>query len=193
MVRLAQTVHLSYTDTNTVSKWSKTRLHTAHVTLEFHRVRPKWFLSLCYVRRKSSNYVASRLALSPNGMKRAYIWASSPRSTIGCVQNDLWAYGTFDANRTPILRQDKHYLQTKWHEHPLEPRHLGVPSCASIMISEPMVCLAQTMHLSCTNTRSVSNGPKQDFTWPMSPRNSIRCIQNDFCASSGNSIQSVWR
>ena len=30
----------------------------------------------------------------------------SPRSTIRCVQNDFRAYGTFDANRAPILRQD---------------------------------------------------------------------------------------
>ena len=25
---------------------------------------------------------------------------------IGCIQNDFLAYGTFDANRAPILRQD---------------------------------------------------------------------------------------
>ena len=25
---------------------------------------------------------------------------------IGCIQNHFLAYGTFDANRTPILRQD---------------------------------------------------------------------------------------
>jgi hypothetical protein len=62
----------------------------------------------------------------------------------------------FGANRAPILRQDKHYLQTEWNEHPLEPRHLGVPSCASRTISEPMVRLAQTMHLSCTDTKTVS-------------------------------------
>jgi hypothetical protein len=35
---------------------------------------------------------------------------------------------------------------------PLEPCHLGVPSGASKMISELMVCLAQTVHLSCTYT-----------------------------------------
>jgi hypothetical protein len=35
-----------------------------------------------------------------------------------------------------------------WIELPLEPRHLGVPTGASKMISEPMVHSAQTMHLS---------------------------------------------
>ena len=33
---------------------------------------------------------------------------------------------------------------------PLEPRHLGVPSGVSKTISKPMVCLAQTVHLSNT-------------------------------------------
>jgi hypothetical protein len=48
-------------------------------------------------------YLASRLALSPNRLKRAFTWVSSPLSTIGCVQNDLWAYDTFGANHAPIL------------------------------------------------------------------------------------------
>ena len=46
MVRLAQTVHLSCTDTNIVSERNKTRFHMTHVTKEFHRVRPKRFPSL---------------------------------------------------------------------------------------------------------------------------------------------------
>jgi hypothetical protein len=41
MVHLVQTVHLSCTDTNTVSKRTETRFHTTHVTEEFHQVRPK--------------------------------------------------------------------------------------------------------------------------------------------------------
>jgi hypothetical protein len=42
------------------------------------------------------------------------------------------------------------------NELPLEPHHLMVPSSASKTISEPMVHLAQTMHLSCTDTNIVS-------------------------------------
>jgi hypothetical protein len=105
-VCLAQSVHLSCTNTNTVLKWTKMRFHMTHVTLEFHQVRPKWFLRLWYVRQKSCTNLASRLALSSNELNRASTWASSPRSTIGCVQNDFWAYGTFGANRAAILRQD---------------------------------------------------------------------------------------
>ena len=73
-------------------------------------MRPKQFLSLWYVRCKPYTYLASTLALSPNG------------------PNEL----------------------------PLEPHHLVLPSSASKTISEPMVRLAQTMHLSCTDTNTVS-------------------------------------
>ena len=41
------------------------------------------------------------------------------------------------------------------NELPLEPRHLGVPSSASNMISQPVVCLVPTKHLSCTDTNSL--------------------------------------
>jgi hypothetical protein len=151
MVCLVQTVDLSRTDTNTISKETETRFYMTHITLEFHWVRPKWFLRLRYVWHKPYTYVESRLALYPNGPKRASIWASSPRSTIRCVQmtyeamvhlsrmctyltlkltlspnepkrasiwtssprstiqciqNNFWAYGTFGANRAPIMHQN---------------------------------------------------------------------------------------
>jgi hypothetical protein len=69
----------------------------------------------------------------------------------------------FGTNRASILRQDKHYLQTESNGHPLEPRHLGVPSCVSRTISEPMVRLAQTMHLSCTDTKTISKWTETRF------------------------------
>jgi hypothetical protein len=62
----------------------------------------------------------------------------------------------FDAIHAPTLRQDWHYLQTDRIELPLEPRHRGVPLGASKMISEPKVCLAQVVHLSCTDTNAVT-------------------------------------
>jgi hypothetical protein len=69
----------------------------------------------------------------------------------------------FGVNRAPILHQDWHYLQTDQNEVPLEPHHLGVPSGVSKMISEPMVCSAQTVHLSCTDANFVSNQTKTRF------------------------------
>jgi hypothetical protein len=53
---------------------------------------------------KPCTYLASKLALSPIELNQASTRASSPRSTIRCVQNDFSAYGTFSANLTPILR-----------------------------------------------------------------------------------------
>jgi len=40
MVHVAQTMHLSRTNTNTISKEKEVRFHMTHVTMEFHRVRP---------------------------------------------------------------------------------------------------------------------------------------------------------
>jgi hypothetical protein len=103
MLCLAQIVHLSWTDNNTISKWTKTWFHMTHVTSEFHRVRPKWFLRLWYVWHKPCTYLASRLALCLNGLNRASTWASPPRSTMRCVQNNLWACGTFGAKPCTYL------------------------------------------------------------------------------------------
>ena len=62
-------------------------------------------------------------------------------------------------------------------------RHLGVPLGAHKMISEPMVRLAQTVHLSCTDTNTVSKQTKTRFHMTPSPRTSIVCVQNDFRAN----------
>jgi hypothetical protein len=45
----------------------------------------------------------------------------------------------------------------------LEHRHLGVPSGASKTISTPMVCLMQTMHLSCTDKNNLSKQTEMRF------------------------------
>jgi hypothetical protein len=63
-----QTVLLSCTNTNTVSKRTKMRFHTTHVTYEFHRVRPKLYW---YVQCKPCTYLASKFALSTNVSNRA--------------------------------------------------------------------------------------------------------------------------
>jgi len=53
-------------------------------------------------------------------------------------------------------------------ELPLEPRHLVVPSGASKTISKPMVRLAQTMHLSCTDTNACLQTERREI--PNDPR-----------------------
>jgi hypothetical protein len=86
-------VHLSCTETNTVSKWIETIFHLNLVTYENHLVYLKQFLSLWYVWRKPCTYHAPKLTLSLKGPKGDSTWPTSPRSSIGCVQNDflrLW-------------------------------------------------------------------------------------------------------
>ena len=60
------------------------------------------------------------------------------------------------ANHAPILRQHSQYFQMDRNELPLEPRHIGVPFVSAKTIPKPMVRLAQTVHLSCTNTHTTS-------------------------------------
>jgi hypothetical protein len=107
MVLLAQTVDLSCTNTNsfskrtqmrfqmthvtktnTASKRTETRFHRTHVTKEFHQVHPKQ-PSQWYFRCKPCTNLVLGLSLSPNKPKRASSWASSPRSTFLCVQNNF--------------------------------------------------------------------------------------------------------
>jgi len=49
------------------------------------------------------------------------------------------------------------------NELPLEPRHLVVLSGASKMISESMVRLAQTVHLSCPDTNTITKEKEVRF------------------------------
>jgi hypothetical protein len=154
--------------------WSlNTRFHMTHVALVFHQVRPKQFLSLWYGQRKPCTYLASRLALSlllqkkistiSNGQNWASTWSLSPRSTIGCVQNDFWVYGMFGANHAPIFHWHKDFLQMDQNEIPHDPRHLEVPLCVSITISKPMVPLVQTLPLSCVKISTISKWTESSF------------------------------
>jgi hypothetical protein len=149
-------MHLSCTDAYSISKQTKTRFHMTLITKEFVRVHSKRFLSLWYVRRKPCTYHESRLALSPNGLKRASIWVSSPRSTIGCVQNDFSSIWYVPRKPCTNLASWLALSPTYRNELPLEPHHLRVPSGASKTISEPMVRLVQNVHLSSSDTNTMS-------------------------------------
>jgi hypothetical protein len=131
IARSAQTVQQSYVEINTISKRTQMSFHLTHITLEVHRVWPKIFLCSWYIQRKPCTYVVLRLTLSPNRSKRASSRPTSARSSIGCAQNDFWAYCTFGANCELILREDWHYLQMNQSELPFDPHHLGGPSSAA--------------------------------------------------------------
>jgi hypothetical protein len=101
-----QTVHLSCVKISTISKWTERSFHLSLVTWETHPVHAKWFLCLWYVQCKPCIYLALTQTLPPNGLKRDSTRPMSLMSSIGCLQNYLWAYGMFSANRAHILHQD---------------------------------------------------------------------------------------
>jgi hypothetical protein len=69
----------------------------------------------------------------------------------------------FDTNRAPIMRRNIHYLQKDRKQILHHPRHLGVPSDASKMISKYAVRLVQTMHLSLIKISTISKWTKTSF------------------------------
>jgi fatty acid desaturase len=99
-------MHLSCVKFSTSSKQTEMSIHLSLVTLEFKLFYPKWFLIPWYIWPKPCTYLAPTLTPSPNGPKQDSPWPTSHRSSIRCVQNDIRAYGTFSANRAPILCQD---------------------------------------------------------------------------------------
>jgi hypothetical protein len=109
-----QTVHISCVKISSISKRTKTSVLLSLLSDQDLRVHPKQFMSLWYVWRKPYTYVAMTLTPSPNGPKRDSRWPTSPRSSIGCVKNDFWAYGTFGANHAPILRPNRPKWDSTW-------------------------------------------------------------------------------
>ena len=126
--------------------------------------------------RKPCTNLALKLTLSPNRLKQDSIWHTWSRSSIGCVQIDFREYGMFHANRTPILHQDLHYLQTtepsfhfclftyEYHQE-LPQRFLSLWCIGH----KPYNYLAPKLILSPTR-------PKRDSIWYTSSSSSIGCI-----------------
>jgi hypothetical protein len=150
----------------------------SHVTLEFHQVPPKRLPSLYYVWCKPCTYLASRLALSPNGPKQAPTWASSPRRTVVCIQNDFYIWGkscTYLAlTLTPSPNGPKRDLT--W---PASPKFYRV--CPKRLPSLWYVWRKQCTYLASRLALS-PNRPKRASTWASLPRSTIRCVQTNFWA-----------
>jgi hypothetical protein len=175
VVYSVQIVHLPCAEINTLCKQVEMTFRLTHVTQEFHRVRRKRFLSVLHVQRKACTYLGLRLTLSPKGSKHASTWPRSPKGSIGCAQNDFWAYYAFGANDAPVLRQNWHYLQMDRNNLLFVSSHLGVPLGVPKMISEPMVRSSQTVHLSCAEINNISKCTETGFQLTMPPRRSIGC------------------
>ena len=73
MVCFTQTLHLSCIKISNISELTKSCFHLSPLTQEYHRVRPKWFLSLWCIRHKPCAYLLPKLTLSPNRPKPDFI------------------------------------------------------------------------------------------------------------------------
>jgi hypothetical protein len=115
MAHFAQTVHL-FALKLTLSPNKKKRDSTWPTSPRVPLGASKWFLSQSYVRHKCFTYLASWLALSPNG----------------------------SSYHLSLVTSEYHRVHPK-------------------MISEPMVCLVQTVHLSCCDPNTVSKWKEVTF------------------------------
>jgi hypothetical protein len=77
IVYLAQTVHLSCVKTSTISKQTESSFYLILITSKYHRVCPKWFLSIWYVLRKPCPYLAPILTKSLNRSNGDSTWPTS--------------------------------------------------------------------------------------------------------------------
>jgi hypothetical protein len=170
MVHSAQTVHLSCVKISTISKWTKTSFHLSLVTAEYQWVRPKRLLSLRYVWRKPCTYLALTLTPSRNGPKQDMTWPTPPRGSIGCVQIDFSAYGTFSALSPNSPKRASTWASSTW----------STIGC----IQNDFLTLWYIWHKPCTylalRLTPSWNRPKRDSIWATSPRCSIGFVQNDF-------------
>ena len=97
---------------------------------------------------------------------------------------------------TVTLSPNRPKRDSTWPRSPDIPQdtcHLRVPSGASKMISERMVRLAQTMHLSCTNTNTISKRTDRDFTRPTSPRSFPSGVSKMISESLVRSAQTTYQ
>jgi hypothetical protein len=146
VVRLAQIVHLSCSNTNTVSKWTETRFDMTHVIWEFHQACPNDLWA----------YVHSAQTVHQSCVK---ISTSSPRSTIGCIENDFSVWHKMCTclalTLTPYpngLKQDLTWPTS----------HTSSIGCVQNN-SEPMVHSAQTVHPSRIKISTISKWIETNF------------------------------
>jgi hypothetical protein len=134
-----------------------------------------------YIWHKPCTCLALKLTLSLDGPKRASIWASSPRSTIG-IQNNFWAYSTFDANRAPIMHRNWHCTQKNKTSFHLSLVTLEYhPVCPIRFLRLWYIWRKLCIYLALKFTLP-PNGLKWASNWASSPRCTIRCMQNSFWA-----------
>jgi hypothetical protein len=128
-----------------------------------------------------------KISTISNELNQASTWALSPRSTIGCVQNDFWAYGMFSTNlhlsctdsntSSKLTKMRFHMTHVTLEFHWVRPKRF---MRLWYVWNKPCTYLASRLAL-------FLNGLNRASTWASSPRNTIRFVQNDFwsCGTFG--------
>jgi hypothetical protein len=143
MVHLAQTVHLSCLEINTISKQTETSF------------RLKRFPYPLNIQCKPCNY----LQLDRNKLPLDLHYLGVPSGVPKVI-----SMPAVDSSQIMHLSCTEIKTISKWIKRvPLDPRQAGVPSVAPKMISEAMVRSEQTVHLSCIEINTISKKTKTIF------------------------------
>jgi hypothetical protein len=93
MVRSTHTGHLSCIKIKTISKWTELSLEPRHLRVLSGSSKTISELMVRFAQIVHLSCTDTKTALIRK--KWDSTWLTSPRSSIGCVQNNLWPYGTF--------------------------------------------------------------------------------------------------
>jgi hypothetical protein len=160
MVRLTQIVHLSCVKISTISEWTELSLEP----------RPRWVpTSVSRMISERMVHFSQTVHLSCTDINTVYKQKEErlhmTHVTLGFQRVRLkWFLSLWYVRRKwCIYLASKLALSLNKTELSLEPHHLGVPLGASKTISESMKRLAQTVHLSCTDTNTISKWKEVKF------------------------------
>jgi hypothetical protein len=158
LVLSAQTMHLSCVEINTISKQTKTRFHLTHITLEYHRVCPKWFPCVLYVRHKSCTEINTIFKQTKMRFHLIHVTYEYHRVCLKWFTSLWYVHRKSCTNLAPSLTLSPN--GSKWAL--LDP-HTWVYKGAPEMVSTPMVHLAQIVRLSCAEINTISKWTKTSF------------------------------
>jgi hypothetical protein len=162
MVCSWQTMHLSCADTNTISKRTKMRFHTTHVTYEFHRVLPNLFMSQWYVQCKPCTYLASRLALSPNRPNKAPLdprHLGVPRVHLKQFMSLWYIWRKLSIYLAPTLTLSQKHIEMKFHMTLVTLEFYRVPP----ILFWAYDTLDANLHQSCIKSSTISKRTEPSF------------------------------
>ena len=149
MVRLAPTVHLSCTNTNRLQIDQNEVPHDPR-HLEVPSSASRMISEPLECSAQTVNLSCIKINTISKWTKTSFHLSLLPRSTIRCVQNNFWAYGTFTTNHAPILPDTN--TVSKWTE--LMFHMTSSPRSSIVCIQNDFLSLWYVRCKSCTYLES---------------------------------------